>query len=328
MTIDPPYYPGSDRTSQRFDRDHPGSPLSRIEKFIWHSTETAIWPGYDGGSKAPHMTGLPDWGHQRIRWRAHFPATMSSRALRNPPGGVETNRAGVFQVELIGTCDPAAHRRFPGRLYLPEAPAWYLTELARLAAWGHIHWGVPLIAPRFLAYPASAGLHNGVRLSGPAWDGVRGHLGHQHVPENTHGDPGDLDMAAVMTDAEAIVSGAKPPEEKDMPTPLTNADADLVIQRLLSPVTQAAQVELTAAAAAAMSTPGIPRAAGDKVSFLYLLLWGGPGLRTALAQLENLTGDLETLVEASPESVQEAFTEGVTQLRAELAKLRIMITSS
>ncbi|MFD3560872.1 hypothetical protein ACFWVU_14500 [Streptomyces sp. NPDC058686] len=36
--------------------------------------------------------------------RQHFPANMSSRALVNRNGGVETNTLNVVQIELVGTC--------------------------------------------------------------------------------------------------------------------------------------------------------------------------------------------------------------------------------
>ena len=53
--------------------------------------------------------------------------------------------------------------------------------------------GVPKVFPcEFVPYPRSYRLGNGVRLAGPVWLRVEGIVGHMHVPESDHGDPGDL----------------------------------------------------------------------------------------------------------------------------------------
>lgn len=54
---------------------------------------------------------------------------------------------------------------------------------------------------------------------------------------------------------------------------LTKADAELIVETFLEH-----QVELTPAAAQAMSTATTPRKAGDNVSLSYILQWGGAGL--------------------------------------------------
>ncbi|MBQ1164434.1 collagen-like protein, partial [Streptomyces sp. A73] len=40
-----------------------------------------------------------------------------------------------------------------------------------------------------------------VRMSYSKWNNYRGHCGHQHVPENAHGDPGAFPMAAILNAA-------------------------------------------------------------------------------------------------------------------------------
>ncbi|GAA0464000.1 hypothetical protein [Streptomyces olivaceiscleroticus] len=35
-------------------------------------------------------------------------------------------------------------------------------------------------------------------MSASQWNGFRGICGHQHVPENDHGDPGSLDFRHVL----------------------------------------------------------------------------------------------------------------------------------
>jgi hypothetical protein len=208
------YYPPASRTAQWFQGSHPGAKYGDVEKVVWHTTETSGWPGYDSGAKAPHLTALPDAAARRVRWRQHFPLNVNARALRNEPGGVQTNLDGAVQVELIGTSD----RGGPG-LYWPDAPEWALAELADFAAFMHTEHGVPLrAAPLWLPYPSSYG-GSRVRMSGRTWDGFRGHCGHQHAPENTHGDPGDLDAQRIMFLAARSLEPAPRPVPSPPPIP-------------------------------------------------------------------------------------------------------------
>ncbi|MBQ1164036.1 hypothetical protein KBZ21_39205, partial [Streptomyces sp. A73] len=52
----------------------------------------------------------------------------------------------------------------------------------------------------FKAYPSSYGATT-VRMSYSKWNNYRGHCGHQHLPENAHGDPGAFPMAAILNAA-------------------------------------------------------------------------------------------------------------------------------
>jgi len=62
--------------------------------------------------------------------------------------------------------------------------------------------------------PTSYGTNNGVRLGWGAWAKYEGWLGHQHVPGNVHGDPGNIDIskllakaAPVPTEGEEVMAG-------------------------------------------------------------------------------------------------------------------------
>lgn len=209
MTLTGPQkYPGASR-DHWYQDDYPGTPLE-VNTGCLHTTEGTSLPYYDGGATAPNFTALPDIRAQRLDWHQHFDVDVSSRALANPSGGVETNTLNVVQVELVGTCNPAYRamwgRRIAGTdyLYWPDAPDWALRELAKFVAWAHDKHGIPLrSAVRWAAYPGSYGTSNGVRLTGSQWLGYYGWLGHQHVPENLHGDPGNLDFAKVLRYATA-----------------------------------------------------------------------------------------------------------------------------
>jgi hypothetical protein len=107
----------------------------------------------------------------------------NARSLRNEAGGVETNnRPNVFQLEIVGFAKA-----------IPNYPdEWFRNlgdEIERLIAVLNLPRNFP--AP-FLPYPASFGKGNGVRLTAKQWATAGGIVGHQHVPENDHGDPGDL----------------------------------------------------------------------------------------------------------------------------------------
>jgi hypothetical protein len=170
---------------------------------LWHSTEGTSLPSYGGGASAPNLTAKPDFAARRMRWYQHFDFDVSSRALRNRSGGVETNTLNVCQVEIVGTCDPATHRRWGSKphLYMPSLPSWVIRDLGAFARWAYLNHRVPLTSGlTFKAYPGSYGA-NGVRMSGAQWTRFKGHCGHQHAPENDHGDPGAFPMGAVLAAA-------------------------------------------------------------------------------------------------------------------------------
>lgn len=160
-------YPPADASVQWFAGAHPGTTWDALEKLVTHTTEGSGWPSYDGGLIAPNWTALPDMAARRLLWRQHFPANMSSRALVNVPGGVQTNLDHAVQAELVGTCIPGG----PG-LYWPGAPDWALQGLADFVRWLHTEWGLALTAaPLWLPY---ADRTDRQRFTGPAWDEFRG----------------------------------------------------------------------------------------------------------------------------------------------------------
>lgn len=209
----------ADTTSQWFQDDYPGSLMNLTAAnmvCVIHTTETMGWPGYEGGRTAPNYTGFgPLKGISSGKWRAHFPDERSSRALRNLSGGVETNTLNSVQIELIGTCDPkhakswnGEGKKFAGKdyIYWPKASAGQLKWLAGLLADLHLRHGLRLAAPRFVAYPTSYGNGGGQRFSFTAWRAFAGVCGHQHVPENMHGDPGNIPIGTALTYAKEMVA--------------------------------------------------------------------------------------------------------------------------
>lgn len=176
-----------------------GSYTGGPSKGVLHTTETNVFPGYEGGQTCPHLTVRADASSQKLEVRQHVPLDRAARALRNAAGGVQTNRDSAVQIELVGTCNPAWAER-SGYVFWPKAPGWALDELRALMRRLEDACGIrPVTVSPWLAYPSSYGTKSGQRLSLSQWDNYSGWVGHQHVPENDHGDPGNLDMARLLT---------------------------------------------------------------------------------------------------------------------------------
>lgn len=203
----PQKYPGAS-TSHWYQTLYGGDSME-TNVIVWHTTEGTSLPTYGGGSDAPNFTALPDFSAKKIKWYQHFDFDVSARALVNKAGGVETNTLNVAQVELVGTCDPSTHKKWgkTPHLYAPDLPSWVIRDLAVFARWANENHGVPLSSGlTFKAYPSSYGSANGVRMSYSRWNAFKGHCGHQHVPENLHGDPGAFPMAAILNAAKQPVT--------------------------------------------------------------------------------------------------------------------------
>lgn len=201
-------YPGA--TSQ--DRSQfAGITMPRLEKVLWHTTESAGWPAYP--TFAPHLTVDP----VLRQIRQHMPLNRSASTLADPSStAVLENRDNVVQIEIVGYCDPA---RASSSKHISKWGDAEYQFLAGVAAWFWREWGVPLTSTvRWVSYPASYGVGASQRLSGPAYDAYRGHLGHQHAPGNSHGDPGNIDIVRLLRFAREITGGTGPtPDPKPAP---------------------------------------------------------------------------------------------------------------
>lgn len=198
-------YPGASTRYWHQDRFAGDAMESNVG--LLHTTEGMSVPTYGGGASAPNLTALPDIPRKRLRWHQHFDVDVSSRALVNASGGVQTNTLNVLQVELVGTCNPAYRSRWGGQvagrdyLFWPDAPEWALAELAKFVRWCADEHDIPMRTDvTFKAYPGSYGTRsqNKVRMTSAQWTDYRGWCGHQHAPENRHGDPGDINIARVL----------------------------------------------------------------------------------------------------------------------------------
>jgi len=111
----------------------------------------------------------------------------AARALRNQAGGVETNRHGVIQWEIVGYSEVEHEHDYTEADWL-----WFGRECV-----GPVCdlLGIPKVAAEFHDYPPENGHRLGSepwRMTDQEWNGHAGLCGHQHAPENAHGDPGNL----------------------------------------------------------------------------------------------------------------------------------------
>ncbi|MCY0956221.1 hypothetical protein [Streptomyces sp. H27-H5] len=215
----PQRYPGASFTYW-FQDDFPGNAMES-NVGVLHTTEGRTVPDYRGGRDAPNFTLLPDIPARKLRVYQHYDFDVSSRALVNLAGGVETNTANAVQFELVGTCDERNAQTWDGKragidyIFWPDAPDWLLAELGRIVRWAHDQHGIRMessVVWKAYKKGQAGGSYgaNGVRLTGAQWGAYYGWLGHQHVPENDHGDPGNLDFARVLAHALGTT------EEEDM----------------------------------------------------------------------------------------------------------------
>lgn len=236
----PQKYPGASTSS--WWQTKWGGDLMEVNVLVLHTTEGVGLPDYDGGSMAPNLTAVADMANKRLRWYQHFDIDRSSRALQNLSGGVQTNTLNVVQVEFDGTCDYSKREKWGSRvagkdyIYWGNPPDWALQDMADFLKWLNANHGVPLSGPSmWLTYgpdsrrpgisPASYGA-SPARMSFTAWNSFKGVCGHQHVPENDHGDPGSLPFAKLI----ALAKGENVPEENDVA--LTDAEIKKVATEL------------------------------------------------------------------------------------------------
>lgn len=152
-----------------------GSYVSGPFKIVHHTTEggtvQAAFDAFAAHRSDPHFTVDATTIYQ------HIDTDLGARALRNAPGGVETNRDRAIQIEVVGF----AHR--------PKTKPT-LRNVGRLCRWLEATHGIPGVWPNGPPKPAvndrDPGGHN---RDAATWDTKGGHYGHCHVPENTHWDP-------------------------------------------------------------------------------------------------------------------------------------------
>lgn len=150
------------------------------KKGVLHTTEGSSASGAIGAYR-----NINAWPHFTVDQLGnvyqHIPLDKAARALENPPGGVETNRGGAIQIEVVG---------FASKPVWPEAQKKAMRALMR---WIESQTG---IKPEGVKFGSSEqfGLKNPLEFPPNTWITYNGWCGHQHVPENSHWDPGAINI--------------------------------------------------------------------------------------------------------------------------------------
>jgi Peptidase family M23/N-acetylmuramoyl-L-alanine amidase len=195
-------------------------------KGVLHTTEGSSYAGAraaytDGG--VPHFTVAPDFQRNRGEIFQHFPLSSRATALRDENESLKENRAHAIQIEIVGTCDERNRGSFAQGLFIKDWPGWYVAAIGRLMRWLEEHRGIDhasTVEWKSFAKGGSAGsfgASNGVRMSNAEFVGYSGWLGHQHVPDNVHGDPGDIDIAALLAVKPKMAAA---PKDATVPLPV------------------------------------------------------------------------------------------------------------
>lgn len=169
-----------------------------IRAVLFHTTEGSTFEGADSVFRrvnaAPHFTVDP-WRELRVQ---HIDTDLASYALRNLPGGVETNTAGIIQIEVVGYTDDAlADQRGQSRFKISA-----MTD-------SHYRWlAERVLAPILAAHPTIPHVaYHGDRMTGPEWEAWPGGLCvHDDAPENQHWDGRTLDLDKLLGYAVAALT--------------------------------------------------------------------------------------------------------------------------
>jgi hypothetical protein len=152
-----------------------GSHLGGPFKIVHHTTEGSTAEGAMAAFKSNHSD--PHFTVDATTIYQHIDTAEGAKALRNAPGGVQTNRDSAVQIEVVG---------FAGKPKNPQT----LANVARLCRWIEQTHHVPQVWPNGFPKPAQNGQDpGGHNRDAHTWDTQAGHYGHCHVPENTHWDP-------------------------------------------------------------------------------------------------------------------------------------------
>jgi hypothetical protein len=207
-------------------------------KIVHHTTEGSSYEGavdaYMAHNSTPHFTVDATTIYQ------HIDTDEAARSLRNPPGGVQTNRDSAIQIEVVS---------FAG---LPKNPQT-VANVARLCRWIEQTHGVPKVWPNGLPRPPRDGRDpGGHNRNADNWNSLGGHYGHCHVPENTHWDPAYTpeEVELVMLEIEdegralerALASFPRPDSEAGEPVTHSERGPVLVLGQRAPAQSEAASV--------------------------------------------------------------------------------------
>lgn len=137
---------------------------------------------FRGDNFWPHFTIEP----KTLRIAQHLPLTIGARSLSDH--ATPENAAHCIQIEIVGKA--------------AESPTWAPEQLAFIRdVMRKIEDEVPIPRQSGLRFLDAAGVNStpGNRMQVAAWKTFSGWCGHQHVPGETHWDPGAIDIDALLS---------------------------------------------------------------------------------------------------------------------------------
>jgi len=169
------------------------------KKLVIHTTEgrTALGAvaAYKKNNSWPHFT----ISYEEKKQIQHLPLNLAARSLQNDTkDGYDTNRANAIQIEIVG--------------YANETSSWPQSKLDWIAQqfkkiYDNYQFG--------LSYPE---FRQGTRRFGDKeFVDYSGIVGHAHVPDNNHWDPGALNVAYIVTQMGVGTVPVPPTSPKGVP---------------------------------------------------------------------------------------------------------------
>jgi hypothetical protein len=153
---------------------------------VLHTTEGGTIEGalqsYTSTNFYPHFTLEPRTG----RLVQHLPLTVGARALSDKVTPWP-NACHCIQIEIVG------HARNTHTWAEENAPIRDLVQRIEDLV------PIPHRTSRVFRDVTGVAAHPSNRMDAPTWTTFAGWCGHQHVPGETHWDPGALDIAAVLS---------------------------------------------------------------------------------------------------------------------------------
>lgn len=175
----------SEATQLQFASQNGGNYTGGPFRGVIHTTETKKYTPstktYYGHHNPPHFT-VVSGSSDEVTFYQHFPITVAAR-LENHKGGVQTNRRSAIQIEIAWKAKEIDQLPFAMVMRLWDWMRWVETQ-TDIKRW---------IRPTFQGSSAY-GQNSSARMSDAEWNDFNGWCGHQHVPENSHWDPGKLDI--------------------------------------------------------------------------------------------------------------------------------------
>ncbi|MBV9718352.1 MAG: N-acetylmuramoyl-L-alanine amidase [Candidatus Eremiobacteraeota bacterium] len=124
---------------------------------------------------------------------------VAARTLEHRPNTVQTNKQSAIQIEIAGHAKDA-----------PGFSKAYLDGIAALMRWIEENASVGRTTEVMFVSPGQE-----TRLSDERWLAYKGWCGHQHVPHNSHEDPGAINIDYLLARSSTGFVGGSGAQNED-----------------------------------------------------------------------------------------------------------------